>query len=139
MIDVLVALAGGRLRFIVAGAPVVASWFAGALAGRHATLITAGELAMTADEVADEYANWGEQLNATDAAAVAASSHGWPVAVRLQRLSGGTRRVGSPSPGDREAGRDPTTCSRPTSPITFSRPCVRNSPTLSSRPPPVPS
>lgn len=103
VVDVLVALAGGRLRFVLAGAPVLLTWFAGALASAQAAAITRAELALTIDEVLAEYAFWNVPLASTDAASLVASTSGWPIAVRMNRLGdaevptlalGGATRLG---------------------------------------------
>lgn len=96
VIDVLVSLTGGHLRVVLSGAPLVRERFARAIAAQRATVITRIELALTPDEVIAEYEHWQLPIDEATARSLVASSHGWPVAVRLGRLAAAAPPVESP-------------------------------------------
>lgn len=86
IIDLLVSLTAGKLRFVLAGAPELRSWFTRELAQHRALLLSGTDLALTVEELRLEYAFWETPISEADAASIVASTAGWPIAIRLHRL-----------------------------------------------------
>lgn len=88
VVDVLTALTEGRLRFVLGGTQELTSGFSRTIAAQNAAMITAADLALTADEILLD------SIGTSDAAGKAAAEElweatgGWPIAVNLRRLAG---------------------------------------------------
>lgn len=87
VLHTLIARTEGRVRIIAAGAPVLLTWFVGAVASQRATALSARDLAVTVEEVIAEYAHWDAHITEAEASALITSSSGWPIAARLHRLT----------------------------------------------------
>lgn len=87
IVDVLLALTGGRLGFIIAGNPEILRWFTRRITSRPRIVLTAAELAMTTDEVVLDAANRGQELDPAQAEARRATTGGWPIALHLTDLA----------------------------------------------------
>ncbi|MGL3150509.1 LuxR C-terminal-related transcriptional regulator [Microbacterium sp. A82] len=89
VIDVLTALTAGRLRFALAGTPELTSWFSRVIAGEHTAVLTAADLALTAEEIMTDGVSTPTADDRASAAALREATDGWPIAVHLHRLAGG--------------------------------------------------
>ncbi|MGW5072183.1 LuxR C-terminal-related transcriptional regulator [Rhodococcus sp. NPDC004095] len=78
---------GGLFRFVLAGAGELDTWFNRHVVDGRASLLTARDLAFTAEEIEAAVLVSGQRISEPTAAVAHAESGGWPVAVRLALLT----------------------------------------------------
>ncbi|KQR49159.1 hypothetical protein ASF87_10215 [Microbacterium sp. Leaf161] len=87
VVTVLHRLTQGRLTFAIAGSPEILPWFAPRIPTPN-SVFTAGDLAMTSDEIVTDAGQRGETLSDSDADARHHLTQGWPIALHLQQFDG---------------------------------------------------
>ena len=93
---------GGMLRFVVAGAVGLATWFNRSLASGVAGHVGPAELVLTATDIAAEIADGRKPSAAEREAAekIHADTGGWPIAVKVTRMGTGYGSQPNPEAGE---------------------------------------